>query len=161
MIPKPAASMRADDESTQAIEDLIARVRRGLIAAYGIEAGTEAAADAAVWAWEHRNRLVTMKNPAGYLYRVGQSASRRHRRRATFELPEIADDADSLVIDPRLPDALAALTTRQRAAVLLVHAHGYGLTETAAVLGISVSSVRNHLNRGVARLRELLGDDHD
>ena len=62
MIPKPAASMRSDDESTAVIDGLISQVRRGLVAAYGIDAGTEAAADVAVWAWEHRNRLVTTQS---------------------------------------------------------------------------------------------------
>jgi len=62
-------------------------------------------------------------------------------------------------IDPRLPRALAGLSSQQRAAVLLVHAHGWTLAETADALGCGVSTVRNHLDRGMRRLRASLGDD--
>ncbi len=62
-------------------------------------------------------------------------------------------------IDPRLPAALAGLSARQRAAVLLVHAHGWTQTEAADALGCGVSSLRNHLERGMRRLRVSLGDD--
>jgi DNA-directed RNA polymerase specialized sigma24 family protein len=66
------------------------------------------------------------------------------------ELPEI---------DPRLPGALAALSARQRAAVLLVHAHGWTYDDAAGALGCSVSTLRNHLDRGMRRLRSTLGGD--
>ena len=62
-------------------------------------------------------------------------------------------------IDPRLPSVLAALSPQQRAAVLLVHAHGWTQAETADALGCSVSTLRNHLERGMRRLRASLGDD--
>ena len=68
---------------------------------------------------------------------------------------------DDVVIDPRLPVALEGLSSRQRSAVLLVHAHGYGLTEAAAVLGVSVSALRNHLSRGLRHLRASLGEPDD
>ena len=42
-------------------------------------------------------------------------------------------------------------------AVLLVHAHGHTYEEAAAVLGVPVTTVRNHLHRGLARLRATLG----
>jgi DNA-directed RNA polymerase specialized sigma24 family protein len=146
-------------QAVTAIEEIAQRVKRALVGAYGLEAGTEAAGDAVAWAWEHRAELLAMENPSGYLYRVGQSAARRYRSR-TLRLPvppiSVVDD---VVIDPRLPAARARLSTRQRAAVLLVHAHGYGLTEAADVLGISVSAVRNHLARGLRHLRRTLGED--
>jgi DNA-directed RNA polymerase specialized sigma24 family protein len=142
--------------------DIRRRVRRALVAAYGVEVGTEAASDATTWAWEHRSEVVGMKNPAGYLYRVGQSASRRYRR-GPVGLPASAPRADDLEhdVDPRLPAALATLSERQRSAVLLVHAHDYDLATAAEVLGCSVSSLRNHLARGLRHLRAQLGDDSD
>jgi DNA-directed RNA polymerase specialized sigma24 family protein len=144
-----------------AIDEIADRLRRALVAAYGVEVGSEATADAMAWAWEHRERVAAMENPAGYLYRVGQSAARRYRDRP-IRLPEVpGSSVDDVVIDPRLPVALEALSTRQRATVLLVHAHGYGLTEAAGVLGISVSAVRNHLQRGLRHLRATLGEETD
>jgi DNA-directed RNA polymerase specialized sigma24 family protein len=144
-----------------AIDEIAIRLRRALVAAYGTEVGVEAAADAVAWAWEHREELTRMTNPAGYLYRVGQSAARRYRAHP-IRMPEVtATTVDEVVIDPRLPAALEALSVRQRAAVLLVHAHGYGLVDAAGVLGISVSALRNHLHRGLRHLRTMLGEEDD
>jgi RNA polymerase sigma-70 factor (ECF subfamily) len=53
----------------------------------------------------------------------------------------------------RLDEALVRLTPRQRAAVLLVHGHGYSYAEVAAMTGASVGSVRNELHRAMTRLR--------
>jgi DNA-directed RNA polymerase specialized sigma24 family protein len=95
------------------------------------------------------------------VFRVGQSASRRYRRAAvTFPAVAQSREADPEV-DPRLPAALATLSARQRGAVLLVHAYGYDLGSAAQVLGCSVSSLRNHVARGMRRLRSQLGDESD
>jgi hypothetical protein len=55
------------------------RLRRALVAAYGIERGREAAAEALAYGWEHWSKVRAMKNPTGYLYRVGQSRSRARK----------------------------------------------------------------------------------
>jgi DNA-directed RNA polymerase specialized sigma24 family protein len=133
------------------------RLKRALVAWYGVEVGSEAAADALELAWERWESVETMANPVGYLFRVGQSRSRRYRRRAVG-LPAVPA-AELPDIDPRLPAALAGLSARQRAAVLLVHAHGWTRAEAADALGCGVSSLRNHLERGMRRLRASLGDD--
>ena len=44
----------------------------------------------------------------------------------------------------------------QRQVVYLVEGFGWGLTDTARILDVSVSTVRNHLARGMARLRATL-----
>lgn len=135
-------------------------LRRALVAAYGVEVGVEAAADAWAWAWAHRDEWLGMSNRAGYLFRVGQSAARRHRRKPIV-LPSAPDVTDDVVVSPELPDALAKLTARQRGAVLLVHGHGYSLVEAAELLGVSVSTLRNHLDRGLRRLRRSLREPTD
>jgi RNA polymerase sigma-70 factor (ECF subfamily) len=141
--------------------DLRVTVSRALVAVYGVEIGVEAASDAMAWAWEHRQTLGEMKNPAGYLFRVGQSAARRYRR-SVVTFPPVLPSADqSSETDPRLPAALASLSSRQRGAVLLVHAHDYDLATAAEVLGCSVSSLRNHLARALRRLRDQLGGESD
>jgi predicted RNA polymerase sigma factor len=53
------------------------RLRRALAAAAGIEAGREATAEALAYGWEHWDRVGSMENPAGYLYRVGRSKARK------------------------------------------------------------------------------------
>jgi RNA polymerase sigma factor (sigma-70 family) len=131
------------------------RLRRALVAWYGLEVGSEATADALAYAWERWDAVEAMANPVGYLFRVGQSRSRRYRRRTPL-LPQVSN-AELPDVDPRLPSALALLSNRQRAAVLLVHAHGWTYAEVAAALGCSESTVRNHLVRGMRRLRSSLG----
>lgn len=58
------------------VVDVRPRLARAFSAAYGLERGQEALAEAMAWAWEHADDLATMQNPAGYLYRVGQSRTR-------------------------------------------------------------------------------------
>lgn len=133
------------------------RLRRALVAWYGVDVGHEATADALALAWERWDEIEAMANPVGYLFRVGQSSSRRYRRRAVgLPVVPVAEFPD---VDPRLPAALARLSHQQRAAVLLVHAHGWTQTEAAEALGCSISTLRNHLDRGMRRLRMTLGDD--
>jgi hypothetical protein len=50
---------------------------QALVATYGPVDGREATVDALSWAWEHWDRLADVDHPVGYLYRVGQSATRR------------------------------------------------------------------------------------
>jgi RNA polymerase sigma-70 factor (ECF subfamily) len=138
----------------QFVEDHGARVRAGLVAAYGPEVGLEAASDAMAYGWEHWDQLSSMGNPAGYLYRVGQTAARRSRRLGPLmPAPAIEEDRH---FEPRLPEALAQLSEFQRSCVLLVHAFGWPQADVADLLGISVSTVRTHLARGLAKLQSTL-----
>ena len=51
-------------------------------------------------------------------------------------------------------DALRRLPGRQREAVVLRYYAGAGETEMAAMMGVSVSSAKTHLRRGMAKLSE-------
>jgi RNA polymerase sigma factor (sigma-70 family) len=143
------------------------RLRRALVAAYGSDLGREAAADALAWACQHWERVHTMTNPAGYLWRVGQTSVRRTTRRRVrevvdgreFELELIDDRRSERAVEPALQGALDALSPQQRAAVVLVHGHGYSLSEAGEVLGCSVSTIRNHVARALRRLHAALEVD--
>ncbi len=55
-----------------------------------------------------------------------------------------------------------ALSQRQRLAVVLVHGYGCTLREVSELTGIRQTTVQNHAERGLARLRARLGvDDED
>jgi RNA polymerase sigma factor (sigma-70 family) len=99
-----------------------------------------------------------MEHPVAYLFRVGQSSARRHRRwHRELHFPSEANDDDTARGSPLLDEALGRLHLRQRSVVLLVHAHGYSYAEVADTLGVSVAIVRNELHRGMRRLREEMG----
>ncbi|NNC41224.1 MAG: hypothetical protein HKN95_11070 [Acidimicrobiia bacterium] len=148
--------MQADDEQafTRFVKETEPRLSYALAAAYGPEVGAEATADALGYAWENWDRVRTMENPAGYLYRVAQSRSRAYRRpRRLF--PSVAP-GDTPEVEPGLPVALENLTRNQRVAVVLIHAMGWTEVEAAGFLGVSRSTVRTHAERGLSRLRAAL-----
>jgi DNA-directed RNA polymerase specialized sigma24 family protein len=129
------------------------RLRQALVAVRGVEDAQDAVAEALAYAWQHWDRVRAMANPVGYVYRVARSRARRRRRRPLFP------GAGSALaeVEPGLPAALAQLPERQRVAVLLVHGWDWTQDEVAGLMGVSVSTVRNHLRRGLERLRDALG----
>lgn len=137
------------------IGELRPRLARAFSAAYGLDRGQEALAEALAWAWEHADELLAMDNPGGYLYRVGQSRSRPRRGRpATFPSPiRLGIPA----IEPGLPAALGALSERQRVCVALVVVQEWTHQEVADLLAIGRSSVQAHVDRGLEKLRAALG----
>jgi RNA polymerase sigma factor (sigma-70 family) len=134
------------------------RLRRALVAAYGPERGRETAAEALTYAWEHWERVRDMDNPIGYLYRVGQTRSRERREPIRFDpVPEPLER----LFEPRLPDALEALTERERLAVVLIEGFGWTFREVAELAEVSVSSVQSYVERGMGKLRQDLGVTRD
>lgn len=130
------------------------RLSRALAAACGFEDGRDATAEALAYAFEHWGELQHVANLPGYLFRVGMTRGRRRRKqRVLFAVPDIPEPR----FEPALPGALAALTQRQRLAVVLVHGYGYTLREVAELSGLRPTTVQNHLARGLARLRTMLG----
>lgn len=143
-----------DSEYTRFVKEVEPRLSYAFFAAYGPEVGADVTSDALVYGWEHWDRLRAMDNPAGFLFRVGQSKARwYHKPRICFptvprsSIPEI---------EPKLPGALTQLTRNQRIAVVLIHAMSWTEEEVADLIGRSRSTVRTHLERGLARLRDEL-----
>ncbi len=137
-------------------EEAEPRLRVALMAAFGPHLGREAALDALAYGWEHWAKLRLLENPIGYLYRVGHRKARRANQRKTLFFPPADQPADTWV-EPGLPDALSRLSVAQRRAVVLVHAYGFGLREVAQLLGVSPSTIQQHCERGLRRLRSSLG----
>jgi RNA polymerase sigma-70 factor (ECF subfamily) len=134
------------------------RLRRALVAAYGPQRGREAAAEALAYAWQHWDRIRGMDNPAGYLYRVGQSKTRERLRPPLF-LP-IASSGEPWT-EPELPAALDALSERERVAVVLIEGFGWTYREVAEMTDVSVSSIQSYRDRGLRKLRAALGVTED
>jgi RNA polymerase sigma factor (sigma-70 family) len=115
------------------------------------------------WAWAHRERLAGMDNPAGYLWRVGTSRSRRllRWRREQGGLPtDVAASEHAGWFEPALPAALNRLGRDERVAVVLVHCFDWSYAEVAELLDVPLHTVRNRIHRGMASLRRELGVEH-
>ena len=106
-------------------------LRRALVAGYGFDLGREATANALGWAWEHWGKLDRVDNKVAYLYRVGQSSVRKRKTPVVFVRTYGAEPW----FEPSLGPSLAALTERQRTAVVLVHGFSWTLAEVAELTG--------------------------
>ena len=125
-----------------------------LAASYGVQVGKEAAADALAYAWEHWEQIKEMDNPAGYLYRVGQTCARKYHRRPPL-FPQVSS-SELPHIEPGLPAALEKLSEQQRTAVVLLHGMEWSEREVADLLEVDRSTVRRHRDRGLVKLRQAL-----
>ncbi len=105
--------------------------------------------------------LSEAENPRALLHRAvhnkarsyQRSVIRRRRREQTFgqelvvELPDLRPDVVAAVV---------GLSRQQKACVYLTYWHDLAPTEVGAWLGIGVGSVKRHLARARANLREVL-----
>jgi RNA polymerase sigma-70 factor, ECF subfamily len=118
-----------------------------------VDVAEEATAEAFARAVAHRGAL---RDPLAWIYRVAFRVAvdelRRDRHRATL--------IDAQTSPPELTglvDALRKLSPNQRAAIVLRHVLDLDVDEVAKRMGVAIPTVRVHLHRGRARLRELLG----
>lgn len=113
--------------------------------------------------WERIDRTRAYRD--GWVLRVTSNLAidvlRRQevRRRALIELGSSPPrDEDDPALRLALVDAIGRLSRRQRESVVLRHLAGLTQAEVAAALGIGTGSVARHLHRGLAALRQVLGD---
>lgn len=146
------------------------RLLRALAAHHGPEIGAESLADAYAYAWNNWERVRSLANPVGFVFRVGDRAGARRVMRARREPPVdtsvVGSAASGTVsvwfddaVDVDLIHSLRHLPPRQRAAVLLVHGYGWSYKEAASTMDVPISTLTNDLHRGLAALRILLADE--
>ena len=113
---------------------------------------------------EGSKRWPEIEDKRAYLYRsVFNGAAAFHRspsrRRAREQLVAQAERVESPEVRPEVLAAVFQLSMRQRAVVFLSYWEDLGPSSIAELLGISDGSVRRHLARGKARLKEALHAD--
>ena len=103
-------------------------------------------------------------------YRIALNESRRHRtRHASVSLEAVATRADpsaqtaeSAIADveaDRLHGLIAQLPDRERESIVLHYLQGLDVKAIASLLGCPENTVKTHLFRGRAHLREMWGKE--
>jgi RNA polymerase sigma-70 factor, ECF subfamily len=102
----------------------------------------------------------SLNDPTGYLYRTAMNTFRTRYRRARMAVRRVAmvarderDPYDEVETREDVRRALASLTPRQRAAIVLTELLGYPPAEAARALGIGPSTVRALTTQARAKLR--------
>jgi RNA polymerase sigma-70 factor, ECF subfamily len=115
----------------------------------------EAVAEAFARALQHSPGI---RDPIAWIYRtafrIARDELKRETRRGVADEEGSAEDAAGT---GELLRALRQLSPNQRAAIVLRYEADLPVDEVARRMGIAAPTVRVHLHRGRARLRELLG----
>lgn len=165
---QPVESSAVADDRIREFEAFFAREKGRLFQALCLVTrnrfeAKELVQDAFLSVFERWDRVAKMDDPTGYLYRTAMNAFRSWRRRSTLAAKRAigltrADDAISGIEEQDVVvRALASLTARQRAAVVLIDFMGYSSEEAAQILGIRASTVRTHAERAHRDLKARMG----
>jgi RNA polymerase sigma-70 factor (ECF subfamily) len=126
------------------------------------EAAGDAVAEAFSRAYERWPRVAAMDSPGGWVYRVALNELRRRLRRGALESRLLRRERPRPVappdIEPELWDAVAALPSRQREAIVLRYVGDLTERDVAGVLGVSEGAVSAALVAARRRLAEQLTD---
>lgn len=119
----------------------------------------------------HAGRIDAIERAPAYLRSIVLNLARDHNRRGLVSLRHLAtsgrevdvddDIADRLVRSEehqRVIDAVRRLPGRQRDCITLRYFEELSIDQTATALGVSVNSVKTHLQRAMSALDRTLGD---
>ena len=157
--PGTFASFFADEQK---------RLLRALFLLTGnAEEAEEILQDSFLAVWERWERVATMDDPTGYLYRTAmnrhRSIARRTARAARRTIGQAHGGdlfADAVERDA-IARAMATLTPRRRQAVILTEMLGYSSVEASRVMRVSDATVRRLGQDARAALRAELEEDDD
>ena len=153
----------ADSPSFEALFlDVHERLYRALYFITGSSADAEELMqDAFLKLWERWDRLDTIEDPIGYLFRVALNGVRMRARRARMAtrkiLPATAgarDPFDDVNLQEDVRRMLRGITPRQRTAIVLTEIFGYSSEQAARIMSIQPTTVRALASQGRAALRE-------
>ena len=120
----------------------------------------EIAQDAFLKVWERWDRISTLEDPTGFLFRTAMNLFRNRARRAglavrkALALAPGTDDLAAIEDRDEMVRELRTLTPHQRAALVLTGYLGYSSEEAAKILGVRASTVRALATKGRAAARK-------
>lgn len=122
--------------------------------------------DSLVKAWSNLDKFQAGTNMRAWLFTILRNTYYSNRRKAKREVPD-SDGAITASLS-RKPDhdgrlnmldfetAFAKLPEEQREALVLVGASGFAYEEAAETCGVAVGTIKSRVNRGRAKLVELM-----
>lgn len=121
----------------------------------------EVTQDAFLHLYERWGGVVHIDHPAAWVRKVATRSAVRLAQRTRLREPVLT--VEERTSWDHLPDvdlvrAVASLAPQQRAAVALFYLEDLPVDEVAHLLGVSASTVKQHLHRARARLAELLAE---
>jgi RNA polymerase sigma factor (sigma-70 family) len=119
--------------------------------------------DAFLSLYERWHRAPSWDDPTSYLYRTAFNTWKKRTRRAARAVRNVlssdpVDDFEAAEARSIVSAALARLSPRQRAAVVLTELLGFSSEEAARALGVRAVTARVLASQGRAAMREFLGD---
>jgi RNA polymerase sigma-70 factor (ECF subfamily) len=114
--------------------------------------------EAFVRVWERWDRLAGIEDPVGYLFKTALNLHRSSLRRALTAAKRSLrpsagrDPFEEVAAHDEALRALAVLTPRQRAAVVVTELLGYDSKEASAILGVRPGTVRTLTSQARAAL---------
>ena len=112
--------------------------------------------EAMVRAYQRWNRISTLDNPSGWVYRVGLNYGRSRVRRSLRRPPAGPDRQEFSVADPAIARALDELSLDHRAVVVCRLLLGWSESDTASALRIRPGTAKSRLHRALAHLESKL-----
>jgi len=141
---------------------------RGLLRRWSGDArlADDLAQEAFIQAWKSLDRLRAPGAFGGWLRQIALHTWLQYARRAHIPMDDSvaeADMADTVTANPAaaidLERALASLRPAERLCVVLNFGEGMSHGEIANATGFALGTVKSHITRGTAKLRQLLGAD--
>ena len=152
-----------ESPATESFESFYRAERRRLTGALVLMTGStheaeELAQEAFFKVWQRWDHVGAMTDRSGYLFRTALNARRSAYRRAlraakrVVARPPEEDPFVTIAARDAVLSALAAMTPRERAVIVLTELQGYNTNEVGAMLGIVPGTVRALASRARARL---------
>ena len=116
--------------------------------------------------WERWERVRTLDDPTGYLYRTAMNLYRQRLRRARLAIRHTItrssrDELEEVESRDQVLRALATLSPRQRMSLVLTDLLDRSSEEAGELMGIKASTVRVLASQGRAALRDRVGGEVD
>ena len=127
----------------------------------------EIAQDAFLKVWERWDRVSTMVNPAGYLYRAALNLSRSRFRRllrvakVPFSPERSLDPYGAADARDAVVRTIAGLSPRQRQALVLTDLLDRSTDETAELMHVTSSTIRSLVSEAHRAMRTVMETDDD